>query len=504
MAINKNNHKDIDKYKSFIKNLSIPIYNNNDLEESKSKIEKLCDKPLNLAVVGEFNAGKSSFINMLLNLNNLLPTSILPKTATITKLQYGQNELVEIVKNIDGKIVIETNEDLQSLKKYQNAKDIDDDNYTTNIKEIVITLDKEELKNFTFIDTPGFNQNEILSNLTESIFPEIDIFIWLMTKEQSFKNTEKKILEKIKDMNKIVFFVVNKSDINEEKDIEEIEEHLKNNLKDFKNSDIHFLSSKENYNGKYKANFEKFKLYLQKEALNNDIEISKELLKYELDEFKKIVKNNLNEINNIIQVIQKVQKEIEKNNSLCVWQDDIEELSKILLGKIHKTKSIKKTKYRELDNFLMFYNIQETFDKEFKNELKKYFKPFKEKIDSCICDSEKIITNHKIRDFEEVKEIYKFINIVYPYLKQQIGFLGLKGMLFSTFITSSHGFGFVINDSQIKYFQDQIEKDIIFSFDITIKQLDKLISNFDETLKSNLEQLNQILAKIDNLNEGEI
>lgn len=183
----KTDNKDIHNLSECLNRLVIPTF----AKQNVDKIQKLCNEPLNLAVVGEFNAGKSSFINMLLGLNGLLPTSILPKTATITKLKYSEDFGVEIVKNKDGNIIIEKSDDLETLKKYQNAKDIDE-NFQNEIKEIVVTSKNEILQNFTFIDTPGFNHDEKMSNITRSIYPEVDIFIWLMTANQVIKQTEKR------------------------------------------------------------------------------------------------------------------------------------------------------------------------------------------------------------------------------------------------------------------------------------------------------------------------
>lgn len=198
----KTDNKDIHNLNECLNRLEIPNFAKQNLD----KIQKLCNEPLNLAVVGEFNAGKSSFINMLLGLDGLLPTSILPKTATITKLKYSENFSVEIVENKDGNTIIEKSDDFETLKKYQNAKDIDE-NFQNKVKEIIVNSKNEILQNFTFIDTPGFNHDEKMSDITRSIYPEVDIFIWLMTANQSIKLTEKVELERLATLKKRFFLL---------------------------------------------------------------------------------------------------------------------------------------------------------------------------------------------------------------------------------------------------------------------------------------------------------
>jgi len=47
------------------------------------------NRPLRLAVVGEFSSGKSTFINALLQ-KDLLPEGILPTTGVATYIQQGE------------------------------------------------------------------------------------------------------------------------------------------------------------------------------------------------------------------------------------------------------------------------------------------------------------------------------------------------------------------------------------------------------------------------------
>ena len=117
----KTDDKNIHNLNKCIDELIIPTDILNNYAETIHKIKRLCNEPLNLAIVGEFSTGKSSFINVLLGLDGLLPTSILPKTATITKLKYDEKFSVEIVENKDGNIIIEKSDDKEILKKYQNA-----------------------------------------------------------------------------------------------------------------------------------------------------------------------------------------------------------------------------------------------------------------------------------------------------------------------------------------------------------------------------------------------
>ena len=57
--------------------------------------------PIDVAILGQFKAGKSSFINSLLG-QDILPVGVIPVTTTITRLQYGDAERA-VVRHFDGR-----------------------------------------------------------------------------------------------------------------------------------------------------------------------------------------------------------------------------------------------------------------------------------------------------------------------------------------------------------------------------------------------------------------
>src|SRR5699024_8612516 len=57
--------------------------------------QELWDDDYTIMVIGEFNSGKSTFINALLK-QGILPTGITPTTATINACSYGETESIEI------------------------------------------------------------------------------------------------------------------------------------------------------------------------------------------------------------------------------------------------------------------------------------------------------------------------------------------------------------------------------------------------------------------------
>ena len=63
------------------------------------RIPKLDEERFSLVVLGEFNHGKSTFVNALLG-NALLPTGITPTTAVLTHISHGPKAKAELVLEV--------------------------------------------------------------------------------------------------------------------------------------------------------------------------------------------------------------------------------------------------------------------------------------------------------------------------------------------------------------------------------------------------------------------
>lgn len=483
----KTDNKDIHNLSECLNRLEIPIFAEKNLE----KIQRLCNEPLNLAVVGEFNAGKSSFINILLSLDGLLPTSILPKTATITKLKYSENFSVEIVENKDGNTIIEKSDDFETLKKYQNAKDIDE-NFQNNIKEIIISLKNEILQNFTFIDTPGFNHDEKMSDITRSIYPEVDIFIWLLNAEQPASGTEIKELQELEKLHKEVFFIVNKSDKKEDDDdeLKEGKEFIKKQLPEsFKESPIYFISSKSDYTGKYKENLDNFRRDLKNEALDKDVEITIKLLKEEIEELKNNIRRNIAEYRSIKDDLENLDKELslirnQKEIDFIEYRGRTNELSgKIQL--VFKKIEDNSTKYKKSNNFLRKYILEQEFNENISKLIINYFSPTIDKISKYSKEIKEFVEKDNLKDFEESKLILKFIDDSLIHIKSNIYPFSAKGMIYNQLMSNNHFISEEILEEV--YLMDELT-----AFKFTIDYLDELLFKLDNTLDINIRDLQEL------------
>ena len=162
-------------------------------------------RPVRVAIVGEFNAGKSTFINALIGAD-VAPTGVLPTTATLHHLRYAPDPIARIlfVPAHDPHERIVSVGDLRRTLQSVDA---------TAVRRVEILLPIASLTRVEILDTPGFNApDQRHTDAARDAFAEADAAIWLLDAGQAMKRTERAILEEAKAANVPVQLLVNKAD----------------------------------------------------------------------------------------------------------------------------------------------------------------------------------------------------------------------------------------------------------------------------------------------------
>jgi len=188
------------------------------MTEITGRIRHLAEAPLTVVVLGEFSAGKSSFLNRLLG-TDALPVAILPKTATVTRLVHASHDdlgRVEIDRRDGTGISTEviSHQEYAELQRAAKVHDINVAETLTRICEVRVFLDEPLLTKLQLIDTPGFNHDRAMDERTLGILDSADIVFWITDAVQPAKQTEFDKLRLLKARGKRVWLIVNKADIN--------------------------------------------------------------------------------------------------------------------------------------------------------------------------------------------------------------------------------------------------------------------------------------------------
>lgn len=154
-----------------------------DLRRLREAREQL-DGLFLLVVAGEFNSGKSSFINALLG-EQVLPEGVTPTTDRITVLRYGDQP---------------AEKDLEAFLLER-------------------THPSPLLRELSIVDTPG--TNAIIrrhEELTREYVPRSDLVLFVTSADRPFTESERAFLEQIREWGKKIVFVINKIDILQDED----------------------------------------------------------------------------------------------------------------------------------------------------------------------------------------------------------------------------------------------------------------------------------------------
>ena len=150
-----------------------------------------------IVIVGEFNAGKSSLINVLFGAK-LRVEGPIPVDDRISVLRYGEQQTIRQLSDF----VVEQ------------------------------TYPIDFLRNITLVDTPGTNSIvQRHQEITEDYIPRADLVLFVTSIDRPLSESERKFLEYIREWGKKVVFVLNKIDSKEPAEIDQVLDYLKTNIR---------------------------------------------------------------------------------------------------------------------------------------------------------------------------------------------------------------------------------------------------------------------------------
>lgn len=181
------------------------------IAEVNRQNEKLENMRFQVAVVGEFKRGKTSFINALLR-KNILPADVVPATATINRITYGNVPSSYIFWN-NGRPVEKV--EIDQLADYITKITDQAAMQARNIKEAVVHYPCRFCENnVDLIDTPGMNDDDAMNSVTIRQLSDIDLAIVTLDPSMPVSQTEARFIAQLVESSQIyqIVFVVSKMD----------------------------------------------------------------------------------------------------------------------------------------------------------------------------------------------------------------------------------------------------------------------------------------------------
>lgn len=186
------------------------------------------NRKLNIGVVGQVKAGKSSFLNTLLfGGQEILPKASTPKTATLTKMEYSDENIIQIeyyskeewdvlsenaLVDLEDEIYTSAREIVDMVRRnglepgpylekgferieFASYEDLihnlndyvgEDGKFTPIVKAVTLYLNKEEFKGISIVDTPGLNDPIASRTIRTKEFMEVCDVVFFLSQSGSF------------------------------------------------------------------------------------------------------------------------------------------------------------------------------------------------------------------------------------------------------------------------------------------------------------------------------
>src|SRR4051812_7697571 len=168
--------------RTLLENLRVYLARLNAPDDDQALLQRALgqlDELFLLVVVGEFNAGKTAFLNAMLG-ERLLTEGVTPTTTQIHLLRYGPE-----------------------LRQDPSA-----DDYT------IMQVPVPWLREINLVDTPGTNAIvQRHQQLTEHFVPRSDLVLFVTSADRPFSESERTFLERIRAWGKKIVIIVNKIDL---------------------------------------------------------------------------------------------------------------------------------------------------------------------------------------------------------------------------------------------------------------------------------------------------
>jgi predicted GTPase len=218
---------DLDKLREYSLELGLSA----KAAQIEAVVRRLADDKFSVAVVGEFKRGKSTFINALLGAD-VLPTDVLPCSATLNRVTYGLEKRA-VLSFRDG---TQREVPFERLSEHVTKLTEQSEELARSIEKATVYYPSPYCKNnVDVIDTPGLNDDDSMTEVTLSVLPQVDAAILVIRAQSPFGEYERNFLETrllAADLGRVIFIVNGIDQLNSPAEAAKVVEGIEKRLRD--------------------------------------------------------------------------------------------------------------------------------------------------------------------------------------------------------------------------------------------------------------------------------
>ena len=165
-------------------------------------------QPFRLAVVGEFNAGKSSVINILLG-RKVVKEGFIPTTGSITEIYYSEEEVGKVFDNNNAEVFSGS---IENVSKYSDQRTSEGKRISGKGSKVSLGIQADLLKNMIILDTPGLGANALDDKVTFDSLYKADAAILVLHGQRPGGENSISLVERLRRANRKLIVLVNHMD----------------------------------------------------------------------------------------------------------------------------------------------------------------------------------------------------------------------------------------------------------------------------------------------------
>lgn len=164
--------------------------------------------PIDVAILGQFKAGKSSFINSLIG-KSILPVGVIPVTTVITRLQYGEKERV-VVRYFDGRTSEIGINDIGTF-----TSEAENPSNQKNVEMVDIELPSlKDYAGLRLVDTPGLGSVfKYHMETSENWLPQVGTAILAISSDRPLSDNDVQLIRELTQHTPNIVLLLTKTDL---------------------------------------------------------------------------------------------------------------------------------------------------------------------------------------------------------------------------------------------------------------------------------------------------
>jgi GTP-binding protein EngB required for normal cell division len=179
---------------------------NRQIEACENLLQQ--DQLIDVAILGQFKSGKSSFLNSLIG-KPILPVGVIPVTTTITRVQYGKRERA-VVRHFDGQ---HTEVDFEAIEEF--TSEAKNPANQRNVEVVDIELPSlEKYAGLRIVDTPGLGS--ILKyhmEISENWLPEVGCALLAISSDRPLAENDLQLIRDLRRHTPKIVLLLTKADL---------------------------------------------------------------------------------------------------------------------------------------------------------------------------------------------------------------------------------------------------------------------------------------------------